>query len=601
MTNRLTDMKKLLIFTLLAFSLSSCQDLFEPAPENIKDIDMMYSDPEFALGIIANAYQRLPFSRTTDSDIATDNAVTNNQSSGWLNIATGNWTASNSPFGDWSQRRQAILFTNLMLENVDLVEWYSGGEALNQMFKDRIRSECYAMRALQNYYLLRSYAGVSESGEYLGIPIIEYYEDVDSELNQPRATFVESIAAIISDVEKSLEFLPDQYDDVTSLDEVPQKYIDMGCTSFSQYNRAYGRTFRGRISGLAAKVIRAQAALLAASPAYSGAYASESAKVDYEDVVKYAGEIIDDNGGVAGISPTGHFWWIDDVDNIGAGVLPAEIIWRSGFSYDSTIEGYYFPPTLYGSGSVNPTQNYVDAFYDIDGYPIDHASSVYDASNPYENRDPRLLLNVVYNGSTQGVANTVITTAADGTNNDALNKESGLSTRTGYYLRKLTRSDVNPYSTTEVVQKHYNAYMRYSEMYLAYAEAANEVYGPTGSGEYGISAYDVIKALRARAGIGLTNGDAYLEEIKSDQDKMREAILNERRIELSFENDRFWDLRRLKADLTETATGMSITGSPATYDEIDVEVRAYKDYMNYAPIPYSELTKWSALVQNEGW
>ncbi len=594
-------MKKLLIFTLLTFSLSSCQDLFEPAVENIKDIETMYSDPDFALGLLGNVYQRLPFSRTSDSDIATDNAVTNNLSSGWLNIATGSWTASNSPFSDWTNRRNAILYANLMLENVDLVEWYSGSDVLNEMFKDRIRSECYALRALHSYYLLRAYAGISESGEYLGYPIIEYFEDVDTELNQPRDLFVDCVAAIFADVERALEFLPDQYVDVTSLDEVPSKYTDMGLTSFSQYNRVFGLNFRGRICGLPAKVIRTQTALLAASAAYSGAYASESTKVDYETVVEYAGEIISDNGGVSGISPTGHYWWIDNIDNIGAGVLPAEIIWRGSFSTDSTLEGYYFPPTLYGSALVNPSQNFVDAFYDINGYPIDHASSVYDASNPYENRDPRLSLYVLYNGGTQGVANTVITTAVDGTNNDALNKESGTSTRTGYYLRKLTRSDVNPYSTTEVTQRHMNSYMRYSEMYLAYAEAANEVYGPTGSGDYGISAYEIIKALRARAGIGLDNGDAYLEEIKSDQDKMREAIINERRLELSFENDRFWDLRRRAADLTETATGMSITAATDTYEVIDVEVRAYQSYMNYSPIPYSEVTKWSALQQNKGW
>lgn len=81
----------------------------------------------------------------------------------------------------------------------------------------------------------------------------------------------------------------------------------------------------------------------------------------------------------------------------------------------------------------------------------------------------------------------------------------------------------------------------------------------------------MIKAIRQRAGIGIENGDEYLESIKGDQDKMRELIRNERRIELSFEGHRFWDLRRWKSELNETAKGMSISGS--TYSVIDVETR----------------------------
>ena len=86
---------------------------------------------------------------------------------------------------------------------------------------------------------------------------------------------------------------------------------------------------------------------------------------------------------------------------------------------------------------------------------------------------------------------------------------------------------------------------------------------------------------------------------------MRELIRNERRLELCFENHRFWDLRRYKAPLTETAKGMSITTNAVTsaveYKKIDVEPRIYQDYMIYGPIPYSEMLKWSNLEQNDGW
>jgi hypothetical protein len=85
---------------------------------------------------------------------------------------------------------------------------------------------------------------------------------------------------------------------------------------------------------------------------------------------------------------------------------------------------------------------------------------------------------------------------------------------------------------------------------------------------------------------------------------MRELIRNERRLELCFENHRFWDLRRWKANLNESAKGASITSTGAgvtNYNIISVEPRQYQDYMIYGPIPYSEVLKWSNLQQNDGW
>ena len=84
---------------------------------------------------------------------------------------------------------------------------------------------------------------------------------------------------------------------------------------------------------------------------------------------------------------------------------------------------------------------------------------------------------------------------------------------------------------------------------------------------------------------------------------MREMIRNERRLCLCFENKRFWDLRRWKADLNEPVKGVRITGSDANpvYEVIDVESRNYQDYMYYGPLPISDVNKFSNLKQNDGW
>lgn len=247
---------------------------------------------------------------------------------------------------------------------------------------------------------------------------------------------------------------------------------------------------------------------------------------------------------------------------------------------------------------MNPTQNLVDAFPMANGYPISNNNSNYDATNPYTGRDPRLARYIIYNGSTAGVSNTVIYTGSQSGSDNGINVRPA-STRTGYYMRKRLRMDVNRNPASISGKNHYIPRIRYTEIYLAYAEAANEAWGPTGSGSRSYSAYDVIKKVRNRAGVGAGNGDAFLEECKADKDKMRELIRNERRLELCFESFRFWDLRRWKANLNEVVRGMDVNAN--AYRSFNVENRSYESYMYYGPVPFSEVLKYDNLVQNKGW
>ena len=85
---------------------------------------------------------------------------------------------------------------------------------------------------------------------------------------------------------------------------------------------------------------------------------------------------------------------------------------------------------------------------------------------------------------------------------------------------------------------------------------------------------------------------------------MRELIRNERRLELCFENHRFYDLRRWQVDLNklnETVKGAEISAPNAGFKTIDVEQRNYKQHQFFGPIPYSEILKYDALQQNSGW
>jgi len=594
---------KLLIFIPL---LASCEDMFSPALENNRDLEAMYKEPTYAQGLLGYAYAMLPYQTTSESDVATDDAVTNDKANSYMKMATGSWAADNDPMTKWQSSKAAIQYINLFLANADQVAW-AKDPRVHRMYCDRLKGEAFGLRALNMYYLLMAHGGWTADGKLLGVSIVTLPEDVNSDFNIPRNTFQECINQIYKDVAMAMELLPLDYGDITD-DQIPEKYKEIGVISASDYNRVNGTHMRGRVSGRIVEAFKAQAALLGASPAYS-----EGTDVEWADAANFAAVVLDRINGIEGMDPTGGTWYMNktEIDGLGSGVVTKEILWRG--DKDKSTESYAlglsqednnYSPSLYGKGRINPTQNLVDAFPMANGFPIsDISNSGYLNNDPYTNRDPRLSQYIIYNGTKYGTSNTEIITGTYGTNNDALNKES-TSTRTGYYLRKLLRDDCNPNPQFKAGQFHYPVRIRYTELFLAYAEAANEAWGPTGMGTHTYSAYDVIKAIRKRAGVGSNNNDAYLESIKNDQTKMRELIRNERRIELCFENRRFWDLRRWKADLNTTTKGMKIdkeNDGSLKYTSIDVEARNYKDYMYYGPIPYGEVIKWSNLEQNLGW
>lgn len=593
-------LKNIILLGTATMVLTACDDLFEPALENNQDITQMYTWPDFARGLLDNAFLVLPYTEdpTNMSDVATDDAVSNDNDNNYKRMATGTWTSQNNPTNQWETRYHSIQYCNIFLENCDKVKWDYSSESLNQMHADLYKGQAYALRGLHMFYLLRAHAGMV-GGELLGVPIHLVSEDGSSDFNQARNTFKECIDQIMADFDEALNYVPQEYGDITAA-EVPAKYKQIGGTD-GEYNRAFGNMQRGKIDGRMIAAFKAQVALFAASPAYASANA-----MTWEQAAQYAATSLRNIGGLSGLDPDGWHWYAN-VDYIESYKFtdpdPTEICWRGVVDERSSYEESNYPPSLYGNGRINPTQNLVDAFPMANGYPITNSASGYDANNPYENRDPRLKTYIVVNGETIGANNTVINTMADNTETlDGINRENGKSTKTGYYLRKLLRNDVN--LNPAAGKKHFGARIRYTEIFLDYAEAANEAQGPKANvGGANYSAYDVIKAIRKRAGVGGAN-DPYLEECAQSKEKMRELIRNERRLELCFENHRFWDLRRWKANMSTTARGIEITTSSTgalIYKPIDVEQRTYQDYMIYGPIPYSEILKWGNLQQNDGW
>lgn len=579
-----------------ACALVACDDVFEPLPENNLPIDFMVQNSTYAENTLGNVYSFMPsFDPNNLNEVATDDAVHNAANNDWRRIAAGSWTSQFNPTNRWEMTRTCIQYCNLILSVIDEVQWVKDPKA-NVCFRDRFYAEAHALRGLLMYNLLQAHAGVDASGQLLGVPIVEEYEDATSNFNVPRNTFTECYNAMMADFNEALQYLPDTFmtynleENPNALDELKKRYPDI---TESVANRVFGETYGGRMCGQIVKAYISRAALMAASPAFA------QSGITWQQAADAAANVLKPIGGIAGLDPKGLTWYNDpDMENLTAGLCPPEVIWRTSKGKSNDREKNYFPPTLYGNGTVNPSHNLVCAFPMANGYPINNAKAGYDDQNPYADRDPRLYEYIIYNGAMEGTANTVINTAADSPTNDGLEKIAA-STRTGYYLKKHLRMDVNTNPSNSSEQFHYTARLRYTEFFLNYAEAMNEAQGPQATGTAGYSAYDVIKAIRQRAGVGADNGDEYLESIKGDKEKMRELIRNERRLELCFEGFRFYDLRRWKADLNETVQGIHIEGG--VYTPFDVETRNYKDYMYYGPIPYSETLKFSNLQQNAGW
>ena len=585
----------------LSLGLTSCDDLFEPAIENHLGFDYAYEHPDYADNVLGNAYTRLPNGSYSFNDVATDDAVSNDVSNSYRKM-TGidSWTSNSNPIETWRNCRAAIQYINLFLANVDKVNWNSN-ETVRDMYHQRYVGEARGLRALFMYYLLRAHGGYDDQGNLLGVPIILEPTTVSSDFNalEVRASFADCMKQLIEDAEEAIRVLPVDYKDTDNETETVNCFGKTYTVTKATYNRVLGTNFAGRFSGRIARAVLAQAALMAASPAFAN-----GSGVTYEQAAKYAKNVLDLNGGVSGIDTDGLEWYADpNMSNLSGGECPKEVMWRTEKSNNNDLEADNYPPSIYGKGRINPTQNLVDAFPAANGYPIANAKSGFDAENPYANRDPRLAKYIIFNGQTAGSGSSVINTQADNSANlDGLNKDVSKSTRTGYYMKKLLRQDINLDPNVNSKQNHYTARIRYTELYLDYAEAANEAYGPTGGS--GFSAYDVIKAIRQRAGIKDENGqDPYLESIKNDKDKMRELIRNERRIELCFEGFRFWDLRRWKLDITEEAKGVSITnvGAGKKYETISVEKRNFKENGYYGPVPYDQILNFPSLTQNKGW
>lgn len=563
---------------LLFFVFTACKKdggfLDQTTTSNL-DEDAVFSDSTLSMNFLTQIYSNIGFSfypgrfnGKAGMEACTDEAEGPGSTSitTYAQFSSGSVSAYSISADAWNVSYAQIRATNQFLKHLPVIPF-------GQSLKNRTKGEALFLRAWFYSIMLKHYGGVPIIGDTV--------YNVTDKIKTTRNTYAECVDYIVSQCDEAANLV------------------------YLSYNGGdFGRASKGACLALKAKVL-----LYAASPLFNGQQFATSEPLKsltgytspdlnrWKLAADAAKAVIDlniynlnfDNAIKPGYGFYNLFNLRQNKEYIFQRMQPdtyndLELLWR--------------PPSRGGTG-INgswPYQNLVDAFQMKNGKDISDLSSGYDANNPYANRDPRLDYTVSRNesliadGQTSDLPKPVYTYLGE-PNGDGF----GNGTPTGYYVNKMCKDEVRPEYVTTTARCY--PLIRYADILLMYAEALNEFQGPTKE------VYDYVDSIRSRAGLNPSALEPGLS-----QDEMRKAIQHERQVELAFEEQRFWDVRRWKiAESTENKimTGMKISkdGSTGLYNYQIVQVRDhnFQNSMYLWPIPQSETAKSADLLQNPGY
>ncbi|SDP86186.1 Starch-binding associating with outer membrane [Mucilaginibacter sp. OK268] len=556
---------KLFFTGMLAATISSCKKSFLDTKidtsQTAQTLNSNYNSL-YGFGNAPYTYLRNEFAIIDNNLFApvSDEAKQTAASSNVMLFNNGSWNASNNPDNNYANYYSGIRAANYFLENSGNYKWFLA------MNRDTIsasgklsyhndvlniawyRGEAHILRAWYYFELAKRYGGV---------PLVTKTLSITDNTNIAKASYDDIINFITSEVDNFKDSLQ----------------VNWKTSSFSNND--------GRLSKGAALALKARALLFAASPLHNSANDVtrwQSAATALHDLVAF--------GQAAGqYALDGDYRKYFLLNNT---LTSAETIWAIRYPANSVLETQNYPITTQGGASgITPSQNLVDDY---------EYTSAPDPLNPYANRDPRLSFSIVTNNSTWN--GRIINEASGGTDDMSITNTS----RTGYYLKKFVNDSFN--LTQGQTAVHNFPIFRYGEVLLEYAEAMNEAYGPDNANGYALSARMALNMVRSRAGVQMPL------IIAAGQASFRTAIKHERRIELAFEDYRYWDLLRWKDAVTVlnqpirgVAVGKDASGKFTYNTNVVVENRVFDVVkMYYYPFPQSEVSKSKGiLIQNQGW
>ncbi|WP_316805447.1 RagB/SusD family nutrient uptake outer membrane protein [Pedobacter nototheniae] len=566
-----------LVLTVVAIGLAACKKdgfLQDGSFSGGNDVTeaQLWANPDYARNFLNNVYSVLSDRYNLDNGGAllasgTDEAVNSNQNSSISILNNGSWSPSKTFDDVYSDMYVGIRKANTFLEKangsaiIPLDELLPANVPANQTYEaqiERLRGQAFFLRAFFEFELVKRYGSMI---------LVTHTLSVTDKLDLPRNSFDECVKQIAADCDEAIARLP---------------------LSPTEWNT----TNRGRATQTAAMALKARLLLYAASPQYN-----PSGDVTKWQAAADAAKRLMDTGKHSIYTSYPNIWLWNN------GAFNNETIFATVATSRNDIEVNNAPVSYdAANGRTNPTQELVDAFeMKTTGRAITDGASGYAANNPYNNRDPRLNFAVMYNGST--FKSKTVDTYVGG--KDGLNLNVN-ATKTGYYMRKYLSENASWAGTAASVRRPW-IFFRYAEVLLNYAEALNEAQGAGQVTEI----LRVLNQIRDRTGVKMpllqnTNpaGNAYVAATKEE---LRKRIHNERRVELCFEEHRFYDVRRWKEGETtfnKPVSGMKIvqlTPTTYSYTPFTVENRTFTPKNYLYPISQNELNKAPALGQNTGY
>lgn len=623
--------RKLVLLGLLTVALIpiSCnEDFLETQPLDSISAEATWADGSLSEAFVFNVYSSLGYGGFEEESLAslTDEAMFTHSGRGINVINEGSLSPSGTGnvniIPQWNELYLAVRKANIAIQELPNATFD------DQVLKDRLLGEAHFLRAYYYHQLMRYYGSA---------PLIDKPYGLDDDYSIARSTYAENVDFVISDLDAATSLLegkavtPGRASMLSSMGLKSRVLLYAAsdlrdATTAGQKSSVIGsygnqdliaytsgdRESRWTLAKNAAKAVLDSEAsgykLDLTEPA-----SAEDAKQTYISIAMGGGSAVGDAAARTELL----------FERSHSPLFTQESNWPLGGIHQGINNG----PNGYHNWAGNtPIQQLVDDYQMMDGSDFDWSNPDY-AAAPYENRDPRLAATILYDGAAwkprpddvSGIDpyNEIQTgTYDDGSGGiiagvDMRDSpiENWNGSRTGYYVRKFIDSDpalVDNQSSAQVVPW---PFIRYTEIVLNYVEAS------IATGDEG-EARNWLNKIRYRAG---------MPAITSSGADLLEAYINERRVELAYEEHRYHDARRwMIADqtlgrgikvmkVTATLKAGATPRAPYQYDPTvynytytvvdnnDNETRTWDDKMYFMPLSRDEINRNELLVQNPGY
>jgi len=596
----------LTIAALLVLGLSGCNDVLDVTPKDQLSDAAVFTDPNLAQAFVNDMYRgmghglyEIMLASISDEthfihNYATEPIVKSNITS------SDRGALEDGRYGhfNWANNYSRMRQTNIFLSKIDATTF-------DAALKQRMKGEVYFLRAYFYHNLMRMYGGV---------PLITKVYGLSDDFSVARNSFKETVDFIVADADSAAALLPSSYSGAD-----------------------VGRATKGAALALKARVLLYAASdLYNANPsgnAFTG-YTTPQDRTALWRAAKNAAKAVMDLGAYSLFRPTpaSPQEAAQNYADLFLQQTSTEAI-MSRFFLTTRDDGAYpnrdnGPNGYHTWGGNTPIQNLIDDYRMADGSKFDWSNPAH-AAAPYANRDPRLSGSILYDRApwrqrpddvkkldSIGVIQTfrqlriidttlvtgkppkIDTTMVPGLDTRDSPVENWNGAYSGYYIRKFIDPSLNAQFIRQQVPW---IFFRYAEILLNYAEASIEL------NELG-DAVTALNQIRQRAGMPLFSAGL-------GQAALRDEYRNERRVEMVFEEQRFFDVRRwmiAPAVLSQPAGGINIfldgknRADPSTwknyrYVRDTIQARAWDNRMYFMPIRLDELNRNGLLKQNPGY